>query len=136
MTTYNTVAYKTVGAGFAGERCTAKLTYDFASDLGAYSGNTWRLGVAGRKICIVEAVVHVETAVVGSSSTISMGTTSAATVFLSAVAEATLVDDYVVDTAGAQAEVVAAGDYFTMTIGTANLTAGKINLFLSYYNID
>ncbi len=129
-------AYKTVGAGFAGERCTAKLTYDFTVDGGAYSGNTYRLGIAGRKILIVEAVIHVETAVVGSSSTVSMGTTSAATVGLSAVAEATLVDDYVADTSGYQAEVVASGDYFTMTIGTANLTAGKINLFLSYYNID
>lgn len=129
-------AYKTVGQVFSNEKGFVKLTYDFALDGGAYSGNTYRLGRTSRKILITEAVIHVETAVVGSSSTVSLGTTTAATVGLSAVAEATLVDDYVVDTSAFQAEVVPSGDYFTMTIGTANLTAGKINVFLTYVNID
>lgn len=129
-------AYKTVGQVFSNEKGFVKLTYDFSVDGGAYSGNTYRLGRTSRKILVTEAVIHIETAVVGSSSTVSLGTTTAATVGLSAVAEATLVDDYVVDTAGFQAEVVPSGDYFTMTIGTANLTAGKINVFLTYVNID
>lgn len=136
MANITCAAYKTLGAGFSNERQNVKLTYDFTNDGGAYSGNTYRLGRAGRKIIMTECVVQVETAVVGSSSTITLGTTSASSVMLNGVAEATLVDDYVVDTAGAQAEMIASGDYITMTIGTANLTAGKINVFLSYYNAD
>ncbi len=136
MSNIQCAAYKTLGQAFSNEKAFVKLTYDFSNDGGAYSGNTYRLGRTSRKILITEAVVHVETAVVGSSSTVTLGSTSAASVFLNGVAEATLVDDYVVDTAAAQAEVLASGDYITMTIGTANLTAGKINLFLTYVNID
>lgn len=136
MANISTDAFETIGDVFSNQEGFVKLTYDFSEDGGAFSGNTYRLGQTSRKILITQAHVHIETAVVGSSSTISMGTTSAATVFLSAVAEATLVDDYTVDTAGAQAEVAASADYITMTIGTANLTAGKINLFLRYVNID
>src|SRR3990167_730952 len=136
MANITTGKYQVIGPTFGNEEGFVKLVYDFSVDGGAYSGNTYRLGLTSHKILITQAVIHVETAVVGTSSTVSMGTTTASTVLLSSVAEATLVDDYVVATAGAQGEVVPSGDYITMTIGTANLTAGKINVFLRYVTID
>lgn len=128
-------AYKTIDTLFDNERGYAKLTYDFALDGGAYSGNTYRMALVNRKIVITEAVWMIETAVVGTSSTIDIGATTAdPDCFGDGVAEATLVDDYAVATAAGQAIVVDAADYIAFTIGTADLTAGKFHLYLTYYN--
>lgn len=129
--------YKTIDKQFTGERGFAKLTYDFATDGGA-TADTVRLALVNSKILITEAILHVETACTsGGSATVSMGAETAdADAFGSTIAVATLVDDYAIDTAAGQSLVVDAADYISLTIATAALTAGKINLLISYYNID
>lgn len=133
MTAFVCEAHKTFGAGFQNELSYVKLTYDFAEDGGAYNGNTWDLGTTDTDILIVRGIVHVEDAVVGSSSTITLGVNDEdADAFLAAVAEGTLVENYAIDTTAGQSLFVPSGDTIRMSIGTANLTAGKIHLHLFY----
>jgi len=51
-------------------------------------------------------------------------------------AVASLVDDYVASETAGQGIVLASGAAIHLDIGTADLTAGKINLCLTYVNID
>jgi len=129
--------YKTLDTLFTNERGFVKLTYDFAQDGGSTS-DTYRLALVNSKILITEAILHVETACTsGGSATVTIGAETAdANAFADGVAVATLVDDYAIDTAAGQSLVVDAADYISLTIGTAALTAGKINLYISYYNVD
>ena len=129
--------YKTLDTVFTGERGFAKLTYDFAQDGGA-TADTVRLALVNRKIIIVECLLQVETAFTsGGSATMDIGATTAdADAFGDGIAVATLVDDYAIDTAAGQSLVVDAADYIALTFATAAMTAGKLNLFISYYNAD
>lgn len=92
--------------------------------------------------------LKVITAVVGSSSTVACGNTTDPNGYMEAIAEATLVDEYVTGS-GAQAGALLWDDtndhdipflvnsdndaVFSMTIGTADLTAGKIVFWVEYY---
>lgn len=128
----NASAYQTFGPLFSNEVALVKLTYDFAKDGGAV-GNI-ELGKLGAKMLVVGAHVQVETACTsGGSATVTIGAATAdADAFLTTAhgAVASLTDDAVwAETAG-QILVVAKDDTVRLTIGTAALTAGKINVFL------
>jgi hypothetical protein len=133
MTAFVCEAHKTFGVGFDNEISYVKLTYDFAQDGGAYNGNTYDLGTTEDDILIVRGIVHIETAIVGTSSTITLGVNDEdADAFLAAVAEGTLVQNYAIDTTAGQSLWVPSGDTIRMSIGTADLTAGKLHLHLFY----
>lgn len=137
MANVNVAAYKTLGAGFSNEEKTAKLTWAF-SDGGATT-DVYRLATTGRKILVLDATVHVETACTsGGSATFKIGATSAdddAFLDTTSGAVASMVDDYVVRET-TSALVVGSGDFIALVIGTAAATAGKVNVFLRYRNID
>ncbi len=130
-------AFKTIDKLFSNEVGFAKLTYDFAQDTGGTS-DTFRMALVNSKILVIQGILHVETAVTSAgSATIDLGAETAdPNAFAATVAKATLVDDYAVDTAAGQSLVIDAADYISLTVGTAALTAGKINLFLRYVNVD
>jgi hypothetical protein len=135
MANIEVAAYKTIDKIFTDERGFVKLTYDFAADTGGTS-DTFRLALVNSKIIITEAILHVETAFTsGGSATMDIGATTAdADAFGDGIAVATLVDDYAIDTAAGQSLVVDAADYIALTFATAAMTAGKLHLYLSYYN--
>lgn len=137
MAAVNANTFTTQGAVWSNERGFMRLTYDFAADGGATT-STYRLAAITGKMLITEAVVQVETACTsGGSAVVTIGAETAdPDGFLDATsgAVANLIDDFtVVETAG-QSLVVDTGDYITLEIATAALTAGKINVFVSFYN--
>lgn len=129
-----------------------KYVYDFAVDGGAVAAIDLSAKANAAPLpdnAIVEEVTFwVETAIVGTSSTLAWGNTTAATGYSgTAIAEATLVADYVNNAASNAASLLwddtndhsipflcnSANDRdFTVTIGTAVLTAGKVHFFVKY----
>jgi hypothetical protein len=113
--------------------------YDFAIEGGVddtlvlLSSATRNPGLLPLGFAVTGSVITVTTAVVGSSSTIIAGTTDDPNGFIAAVAEADLA---AFDTAGSAGSIAtaqpvandAASRDVTITIGTANLTAGKFKL--------
>lgn len=130
----------------------AEYVYDFSVDGGA-TGVIDLSAKAGYAPLPQNAVVfdvhfRVITAVTGTSSTVAVGCTTDADGFHAAVAEATLVADYVQGVGTGVSALLwddtndhripflvnSANDAdFQITIGTANLTAGKIAFYVSYY---
>lgn len=132
--------YRKLDVGYYNEAQIARLVYDFAEDGGA-TADTVRLAQVTGKILVVEATLHVITAFTsGGSATVTLGAETAdADAFAAAVAVGTLVDDYVVKTAAGQILVIdgaSATDYITLAVGTAALTAGKLELIMRYFNVD
>lgn len=129
-----------------------EYVYDFAVDGGVYTSPFILSNKAGYSPLPVGAIVldmafHVVTAIVGSSSTIICGDGTDTDGYMESTAEATLVLDYaggsqknkgalVYDDSGDAYKysrvTSAANGQFTMTVGTANLTAGKIVFMVSY----
>lgn len=132
-------AHKTLGRGFSNEVQMMKLTYDFAADGGATT-DTYVLGTTSGKILVLDACVHVETACTsGGSATVAIGVNGGdvdAFLDVTSGAVANLVDDFTEKEAAGQKIVLASGAKIEAAIATAALTAGKINLVLSYVNID
>ena len=123
--------------GFANELQHVRLTYDFSNDAGAIG--SLDLGQAAAKMLIKSAVVHVETACTsGGSAVLTMGVTANTDAFLAAAqgAVASLVDDYVNEDAASSPLVVPKDAKFLMTIATAALTAGKVNVEIEYLLVD
>ena len=139
MATVTAAAHKSFGRGFSNERQFVKLTYDFANDGGAFA-DVVKVGTAAGKILVMDSAVHVETACTsGGSATVIVGVAGGDTdAFMDATsgAVANLVDDFVKQESTGQGIVLASGAEIHLDIGTANLTAGKINVILSYVNID
>lgn len=137
MATVTSTALKKFGDVFSGERFSTKLVYDFAVDGGAFA-DAVRIGRAAAKCIITEAYVHVETACTsGGSATVIIGIEGGdvdAFLDVTSGAVASLTDDAVLSETTGQGLVVAADSYVLLDIGTANLTAGKINVYLSGYN--
>lgn len=132
--------YRKIDSGYYNEMQTQRLVYDFAEDGGSTS-DTYRLAEVTGKIYIAECILHVITACTsGGSATVTAGAETAdADAFGASIAVATLVDDYVVKTAAGQNLVVdgsSSTDYLSLSIGTAALTAGKIEFILRYIRID
>lgn len=131
--------YRKIDSGYYNEKQIMRVVYDFAQDGGA-TADTYRLAEVTGKILVVQATAHVITAFTsGGAATVAIGAETAdADAFLASTAVGTLVDDYVVKTAAGQTLVIdgaTATDYVSLTIGTAALTAGKIEVILEYVNI-
>ncbi len=139
MTVQSAAAYKTFGRGFSGERKTVKLTYDFAADGGAFA-DSHKLGITDGKILVLDSVLHVERAFASlGSATVIVGVSGGDTdafCDLSSGAVASLTDEACVQETTGQGIVLASGAIIVLDIGTADMTDGKANLFLSYVNVD
>jgi hypothetical protein len=139
MATVTAKAHKVFGRGFSNERQTVKLTYNFGDDAGAFA-DAVKIGTTDGKILVLDSRVHVETACTsGGSATVIVGVAGGDTdafMDLTSGAVASLVDDYVATETTGQGIVLASGAAIHLDIGTADLTAGKINVILGYMNID
>lgn len=139
MSTVTAKAHKTFGRGFSNEKQFVKLTYNFANDAGAFA-DAVKIGTTDGKILVTASFVHVETlcASLGSATVIVgvAGGDTDAFLDLTSGALANLVDDAVLNETTGQGIVVASGADIHLDIGTADLTAGKINVILEYINID
>lgn len=130
-----------------------KYVYDFDVDGGATGAISLSSKANAAPLpdkAIVESVVaYVETAVTGTSSTLAWGNTTDADGYSgTAIAEASLVADFVANGWDNGAALLwddtndhiihfcanSANDRdFSVTIGTADLTAGKVHFFVKYY---
>lgn len=139
MSTVTAAAHKTFGRGFSNEVQYVKLTYNFANDAGAFA-DVVKVGTTDGKILVLNSYVHVETlcASLGSATVIVgvAGGDTDAFMDLTSGAVASLADDYVSSETTGQGIVIASGAAIHLDIGTADLTAGKINLVMTYVNID
>lgn len=139
MAATTAAAHKTFGRGFSNERQTVKLTYDAAND-SLLAADTVKLGTVDGKILVMDSVVHVETACTsGGSATVIVGVGGGDTdafMDLASGAVANLVDDFCNQETTGQGIVLADGAEIVLDVGTADLTAGKINVILSYVNVD
>lgn len=125
--------------------------YDFAEDGGA-TGAIALSSKAGynplpQGAIVLNVHLKVITAVTGTSSTVAVGNTTDADGYMEAIAEATLVDEFV-SSAGVQPGALLWDDtndhlipflvnsandaVFSITVGTANLTAGKLLFMVEY----
>jgi len=115
----------------------AHAKYSFAVDGGVVGAITpVSTAVIPNKAILLGAVINSTTAVVGASSTLAVGTTagSAANSIKTATAEATLTTNALVNgtvTFAAPVKMTAAGS-INVTVGTANLTAGVVEIFVLY----
>lgn len=127
--------------------------YDFDADGGATGAISLssKAGYASLPDNAIVQEVHafVETAVAGTSSTLAWGNTTDPDGYSgAAIAEATLVADYVTNGSSGDAALLwdgtndhyipflanSANDRdFSVTVGTADLTAGKVRFMVSYY---
>lgn len=139
--------------GFRNQHNSQEYLYDFAVDGGVKDVAIDLSAKAGYDPLPQGAIVYnvslkVITAVVGTSSTLIVGNTTDPNGYMEAIAEATLADEYVTGV-GAQAGALIWDDTndhvipflvnsandadFSVTIGTANLTAGKVLFWVDYY---
>jgi len=137
---------------FRREHHTHEYIYDFATD-GGTAGAISLSSKAGSKVLPQGAIVtkvgmKVLTAVVGTTSTVAVGNTTDPDGYIAAIAEATLVNDYVT-LSGSQAGALLWDDTndaelaflvnsandadVSITIGTNDLTAGKLLIWVDYY---
>lgn len=139
MATVTAAAHQTFGRGFSNQRQFVKLVYNFATDGGA-AADVVKIGTTDGKILVMDSVVHVETACTsGGSATVIVGVAGGDTdAFMDTTsgAVANLVDDFCNQETTGQGIVLASGAAIHLDIATADLTAGKINVILSYINID
>lgn len=131
---------KTFAAGFTGETRRVALIYDFTKDGGAYSSKVYTLGVISGKVLVTKVIARVVTAVTsGGSATVIIGHTDDDNAFVDATAGA--VANLTADAVAAAATtsvpmVLADGKKITMTIGTADLTAGKVVVEVWYKDVN
>lgn len=115
----------------------AKMVYSFAADTGAQG--TYSLGKFTADAIITSGVVYVKTACTsGASATVTIGTSSGDTdAFLTtangAVANLTLGASF--HQAATEGLKVAANETVDLVIGTADLTAGVIEVYITYITI-
>lgn len=133
----NVDKHKKIGPAWSNQEGFMKLTYDFSNDGGATG--TYTLANVDRKIMITKALVQVETACAGATAVVTIGSSSGdPDGFLDSTsgAVANLIDDYTVEEASANGLVVADTETINLVITTAALTAGKINVYIKYVNVD
>lgn len=137
-----------------GDLHVAEYVYDFSVDGGA-TGEIVLSDKAGYEALPEGAIVKnvyavVETAVTGTSSTLAWGTSTDPDGFHAAVAEASLTANAVFNSQDATAALLwddtndhqiyyrpgstAANQAVSVTIGTADLTAGKVRIMVEFYH--
>jgi hypothetical protein len=125
-------------AGFSEHNYNVAAEYDFDNDTGAQG--TFSLAKFHRKTLVRSGIVFVETQCTsGGAATVIVGTSVAdddAFMDIASGAVGNLVDDFIVaETTGVNL-VVAADETLDLTIATADLTAGKIKVYLDCINVD
>ena len=132
--------------GLKGTKQVAKATYDFATDGGTFgAGNEIDLFSLAANIIVHDAWFEVETAVVGTLSTLEVGITGGDTdSIIKQLAEAVLVADYVSndddkgvslwdDTNDSNDRYkVTSATVLSLLIGTADLSAGRVHFYVEY----
>jgi len=140
MTDIVTRAAKTFSAGFTGETRRTALVYDFATEAGAYSGKVYILGTVSGSVLIEKVIVRVATIVTsGGSATVIVGHTDNADAFVDTTGGALANLGAVACVPDATTNVpmiLTDGKKITMTIGTADLTAGKIVVEVWYKDVN
>lgn len=120
---------KSLGAPASQSVEVVRVTYDFSKDGGAQGS----FDLFEAKVpCLVKLRYALAEAAVtsGGSATISAGKAAAGTAFLSASAIANFSLGACVNPASQSSIKLDAGEKIDMTIGTANLTAGKVHFVL------
>ena len=138
MAVVTCAAHKTFGRGFSNEVQTVKLTWNQANDTGE-ADDTFKMGTTDGKILVLSSFVHVETACAGASGTAIIGVFGGDTdafLDITSGAVANLADDFVDKETTGQGIVLASGAIVSMDIATTDFSAGKINVILTYVNID
>lgn len=123
---------KSIGNTFANDIVTERVIYDFSVDGGAVGALD--LFTADADVVLKGFHAYVKTAATsGGSATVAIGVTGATTAFVDATAGAVanLTANAVLGSAIAPRRL-ASGAAVLMTIGTAALTAGKIEVVISY----
>lgn len=123
---------KNIGPEFRNEKQIARVVYDFAVDGGATGA--YDVFTAGSDVVITGAHAYVKTACTsGGSATVAYGITGSTTAFVDATAGAVanLTADAVLGAAEPPIRL-ASGSKVLMTVGTAALTAGKIEFVVEY----
>lgn len=132
----NAAAYKEF-KGWSDQPYTEVFEYDFANDTGAQA--TYSLGKFKSKSLVLRGRWFVETACTSAgSATVIIGASTADTdAILDATsgAVANLIDNANDTETAATGLVVAADETLDLTIGTADLTAGKIKVILECINV-
>jgi len=125
----NAAAYKKIKPWSDGIE-QVRLTYDFSKDGGAQG--TVTLGEVESDVVIVNARTIVQTqATSGGSATVIVGRTGDTDSILTSTAVASLTANAVIDGAStAKNARIAKDQEILLTIGTADLTAGKIDVVL------
>jgi hypothetical protein len=118
----------------------AVFEYDFAVDGGVASAIVIGAGRLPAGAIISDGIILIVTAIVGTTSTLAIHVTGANDI-LTATAEASLTVGLLVDTtcdgaATNMVEVGAAPAGCTFTIGTNDLTAGKVRVGLRYFDLS
>jgi hypothetical protein len=106
-----------------------KATYDFATHGGTAAATTYSVAVLPKGYAIVDGFVKCTADVAGTSSTLEVGYTGATAAVIAQTAEASFVPNYIKGFVGAQAVSTTYNTIF-MTIGTADLTAGTVDIYL------
>lgn len=123
--------YKKIPRAWKNEAKVMRLRYDFDKDGGAVGAID--LGIFEKKSLILSSRVVVKTAgASGGSATVKAGITADDDAFLAVAngAVAALTADKVLSETAGQNLIAAEGQKVTMTIGTAALTAGVIEVIL------
>lgn len=127
--------------GWKNEVSYKKFVYDFAVDGGAVgaislsskTGSAFTLPLNALVKSVLAKVVTTCTS--GGAATVAIGNTATPDAYMAATAVASLVANYVGTEQGTPNSVGAANEQdLTLTIATAALTAGKIEVHVEYYN--
>ena len=115
---------------------TARFSYDFARDGGAVGDITLDDDVLPDDALITRGMIHVKTALVGATATVALTVNTSedilAATAITSFTLAAILDVVPVRTAATAIKTTTKKN-LTMTIATAALTAGKFEVFLSYY---
>ena len=124
-------AAKTIGTLFSNEVVYERVVYDFSVDGG--SVGALDLFTASADLVIKSCHAYVKTACTsGGSATVAIGVTGATTAYVDTTAGAVANLTAKAVLGGTTPKGVASGAKVLMTIGTAALTAGKIEVVIGY----
>lgn len=118
----------TIQKGFGNEVFVRRFVYNVAVDGGA-SADTYTLGTFGDDMVILQAYTNITTAFTsGGSATLKIGVGADDDAILAATAVASLTAGVKAGAAASEGLLAAAGDKIVVTIGTADMTAGKLEV--------
>ena len=137
MTATSATAYKVLDENTQEAEVVEILEYDFDNDAGAQGD--YNLGQFPHKALVTSAMVYIVTACTSAgSATVEIGASTAdADGFLDATsgAVANLTIGTVHTETTATNLIVAADEYIQLTIGTADLTAGKVRVIVKWIEL-